>query len=84
MDEEGENLAVRAFLTMYDGAYSHTIGSMQEHLELCGYPYWPDWVETTDPQTHLTKAGAQLWLRHLFGLETRDRILSPVVRAHTD
>ena len=73
LDQDGENRAVRAFLFQY-GTPGLTVGAMKRHLERSGYPYWPDWV-TTEPDTaHLTKAGVQLWLRHLFALEAPDAI----------
>lgn len=66
--EDGENRAVRYFLAFYahgDG----TIGGMRSGLEMAGYPYWPEWVEAAHMGEHLTKLGAQNWLRHLFALE---------------
>jgi hypothetical protein len=69
LDDEGENRAVRSFLMVY-GSPGITVGGMKRHMERCGAPYWPSWVEQQDPAMHLTKAGAQLWLRHLFSLET--------------
>lgn len=68
LDEEGENLAVRAFLLMY-GAQSISVKQMQRHMQLSGYNHWPDWVPARQEGEHLSKAGAQLWLRHLFALE---------------
>lgn len=67
MDDEGENRAVRAFLMQY-GTSGLTVGAMRLHMERCGFPEWPHWVKQQDG-AHLTKAGAQLWLRHLFALE---------------
>lgn len=66
VDEEGENQAVRCFLMIY-GNHNLTVKDMKYHLSMSGFPYWPDW--TADAPGHLTKAGAQLWLRHLFALE---------------
>lgn len=67
LDEDGENLAVRSFLLMY-GAQSVTIGQMRRHLMLSGFTdCWPEWVNTVEG--HLTKSGAQDWLRYLFKLE---------------
>ena len=68
LDEDGENQAVRMFLLMY-GGQTCTVGGMQQHMKLAGYSYWPDWVGTADKATHLSKGGAQDWLRYLFGLE---------------
>ena len=70
LDEEGENLAVRAFLMNY-GHNSPTVDQMLNHMIRSGYPLWPDWVETKEARGHLTKAGAQLWLRYLFELEKK-------------
>ena len=68
MDEDGENRAVRYFLMLY-GTSSVTVADMKEHLDATGYPLWPAWVEEPDAQGHLTKGGAQDWLRFLFSLE---------------
>ena len=69
LDSDGENQAVRCFLMLH-GERGVTVEKMKMHMSLCGYPLWPEWVETPDAQGHLTKAGAQDWLRHLFGLES--------------
>jgi hypothetical protein len=68
--EDGENRAVRAFLANYS-APSPTVERMRKHMTMSGYPLWPEWVE--DGVGHLTKGGAQNWLRHLFGLEQRGK-----------
>ncbi len=68
VDEDGENRAVRWFLAAYRNP-GMSVGGMKAHLKLSGYPLWPDWVERCHPSEHLTKAGAQLWIRHLFSLE---------------
>lgn len=68
IDEDGENRAVRSFLLLYGTSCGVTAGTMARHMTASGFPYWPDWVETT-MGSHLTKGGAQLWLRHLFNLE---------------
>lgn len=71
LDEEGENQAVRTFLLLYGGCQSPSVKQMREHLRLAGFDgCWPEWAATYDHH-HLTKAGAQLWLRHLFALEKR-------------
>jgi hypothetical protein len=64
LDEDGENLAVRAFLMLY-GTPGLSALKMKKHMIASGHPYFPDWVD----DVHLTKAGAQLWLRQLFALE---------------
>jgi len=67
--EDGENQAVRMFLMAY-GTGNHNIETIKSHLKNSGFDgYWPDWVNTETG--HLTKAGAQLWLRHLFSMEIR-------------
>lgn len=69
--EDGENRAVRAFLMVYGTTPSATTATMQRHMELSGYPYWPAWVQEPGARGHLTKGGAQNWIRHLIGLETK-------------
>lgn len=71
IDKDGENRAVRAFLLLYGGAGGGvTVEDMRDHLECCGFPVWPSWVNESGPRMHLTKGGAQDWLRSLFALET--------------
>ena len=73
LDDDGENLAVRMFLAHYGGGAYQSIGAMKTHLERSGFvDCWPEWCNTEHPSTHLTKAGAQLWLRHLFNLESKE------------
>jgi hypothetical protein len=73
--EDGENRAVRAFLLHY-GAPGLTVGRMRENLRLSGWGgCWPEWVNTQDRE-HLTKGGAQDWLRHLFALENTAGVLA--------
>ena len=68
LDDEGENMAVRMFLALYGGQRGVTTRQMQYHLGAAGFAgAWPEWA---NQDMHLTKAGAQLWLRHLFNLET--------------
>jgi hypothetical protein len=68
IDDEGENQAVRMFLLLYGGNNGCTTGLMRYHLKASGFNgLWPEWA---NKDMHLTKAGAQLWLRHLFNLET--------------
>lgn len=69
LDDEGENKAVRGFLLAY-GTPGMTVAKMKTHMRMYGYPLWPAWVEIAEAQGHLTKAGAQSWLRHLFELES--------------
>ncbi|MFJ3047015.1 hypothetical protein ACIPEN_14385 [Herbaspirillum chlorophenolicum] len=66
--EDGENQAVRDFLALYGCAGGISIKQMRDHMRRSGWKgCWPDWVDECDG--HLTKAGAQSWLRHLFLLE---------------
>lgn len=65
LDIDGENRAVRSFLMLYGS--NPTATGMKAHMIACGYPFYPDWVERSPG--HLTKGGAQLWLRLLFDLE---------------
>lgn len=67
--KDGENRAVRMFLALYSGFTAVTVGQMKIHLRMAGFGHWPDWVEREPGSAHLTKGGAQLWLRHLFDLE---------------
>jgi hypothetical protein len=67
VDDEGENRAVRMFLALYGGACGVTAEQMRKHLKMAGFDgAWPEWAN--DHNGHLTKAGAQLWIRHLFAL----------------
>ena len=66
VDDEGENQAVRMFLALYGSQAGITTKQMRQHLEMAGFDgAWPEWA---DKERHLTKAGAQLWIRHLFAL----------------
>ena len=66
VDDEGENQAVRMFLALYGSQAGITTKQMRQHLEMAGFDgAWPEWA---DKEMHLTKAGAQLWIRHLFAL----------------
>ena len=68
VDDEGENQAVRMFLALYGGACGVTSEQMRKHLTMAGFDgAWPEWANSNNG--HLTKAGAQLWIRHLFALE---------------
>lgn len=69
LDEDGENQAVRAFLMAY-GEPGLTVARMRRHMELAGWPQAPEWNTKPEAQGHLTKGGAQDWLRHLFALES--------------
>jgi hypothetical protein len=67
-DVDGENKAVRSFLMLY-GQPGLTVGQMKKHMNRSGFKAWPAWVGAEPDGAHLTKAGAQLWIRHLFALE---------------
>lgn len=69
LDADGENRAVRAFLMLY-GCGNPTAEGMAKHLRWCGFDIVPDWVAQSPG--HLTKGGAQLWLRMLFDAEKVD------------
>lgn len=70
LDEDGENRAVRTFLMQYSCDRAVTVGAMLAHMDSAGWPGMaPAFALEVRPETHLTKAGAQLWLRHLFSLE---------------
>lgn len=73
VDDEGENRAVRSFLSLYGGGLGESLNtkSMRYQLTMSGFENaWPDWAN--ENQT-LTKAGAQIWIRHLFALEEPKR-----------
>jgi hypothetical protein len=76
-DADGENKAVRSFLMLY-GQPGLTVGQMKKHMTMSGFKAWPAWVETEPHGAHLTKAGAQLWIRHLFALEATPPAPQPV------
>jgi hypothetical protein len=80
-DAEGENKAVRCFLMLY-GQSGLTVGQMKKHMAMSGFKLWPAWVETEHDGAHLTKAGAQLWIRHLFALEAAPPA-APVQEPHS-
>jgi hypothetical protein len=68
---DGENRAVRTFLLQYSCDRSTTVGAMLAHMNRSGWRgLCPAWVLEVRPETHLTKGGAQSWIRHLFGLES--------------
>jgi hypothetical protein len=72
MDDDGENRAVRSFLALYGGTNSVTTHRMREHLAMSGFANcWPTW---TVDDMHLTKGGAQNWLRFLFALESKSDV----------
>lgn len=68
LDADGENRAVRSFLAQFQCGGDSGIKAMKIHLEHSGFnDCWPAWV--VGSSGHLTKGGAQSWLRHLFALE---------------
>ena len=73
LDTDGENNAVRAFLMQW-GLPGLTVGAMRKHMDRSGWPlqYCPEFARTGGADgEHLTKAGAQIWIRHLFSLEEK-------------
>jgi hypothetical protein len=82
-DAEGENKAVRSFLMLY-GQRGVTVGGMKRHMGMSGFKSWPAWVDTEPEGAHLTKAGAQLWIRHLFALEATPPAQPAIPDAITD
>lgn len=67
LDDDGENLAVRAFLSLYGCTNVPSTDQMRRHLVASGFDEcWPDWA-TADQ--YLSTSGAQAWIRHLFALE---------------
>ena len=69
LDDDGENRAVRTFLMLY-GAPGLTSTKMRDHMRASGFKdHSPDWVDLAPG--HLTKGGAQHWLRMLFALEAQ-------------
>lgn len=73
LDSDGENRAVRTFLMQYSCDRATTVAAMGQHMNRSGWPseYWPPFARNADNAgSHLTKAGAQLWIRHLFSLES--------------
>ena len=80
IDEDGENRAVRAFLSLYQGGAT-TVGTMARHMECLGWASEPAWVNGADSEP-LTKAGAQLWIRHLLLLEDTQPNPAPEPVAH--
>lgn len=67
LDDVGENRAIRSFLALYGTTTGISVDYMRTHMRLSGFKLWPAWVDTFDG--HLTKGGAQDWLRYLFALE---------------
>lgn len=75
LDSDGENRAVRSFLMQYSCDRALTVGAMRKHIDMSGWPlhYCPDFARTgACDSEHLTKAGAQLWIRFLFSLELEE------------
>lgn len=69
MSSDGENQAVRCFLLHYQNP-GVSIGALRSALRRSGFDgCWPDWVNGMETSESITKAGAQLWIRHLFNLE---------------
>jgi hypothetical protein len=70
LDDDGENRAVRSFLMQYSCDRSVSVAAMRQHMTRSGWNgCWPEWANDSDNQGHLTKGGAQDWIRYLFSLE---------------
>jgi hypothetical protein len=72
LDDDGENRAVRSFLMQYSCDRAITVGAMRNHMDMSGWPlqFCPPFARTgREDAAHLTKAGAQVWIRHLFEME---------------
>jgi len=70
LDADGQNLAVRSFLLMYSCDRLISIADMRNYMEMSGWGgMWPEVVSDTGGRQNLTKACAQVWIRHLFSLE---------------
>jgi hypothetical protein len=70
IDTDGENRAVRSFLMQYSCDRAVTVGAMLAHMNLSGWRGTaPEFALQVRPETHLTKAGAQIWIRHLLNME---------------
>lgn len=81
LDSDGENRAVRSFLMAYSCDRALSIGDMANHMRRSGWSgHWPDWVSISE-KSHLTKAGAQLWIRHLFDMEAMSAVIDPTASA---
>lgn len=74
LEEDGENRALRSFLMQY-GLPGLTAGAMRDHMKRSGWgaEYWPFFVSASNRDTHLTKGGAQVWIRHLLAMEVASR-----------
>lgn len=74
LDSDGENRALRTFLSIYaDSNDAMMVGAMARHMESLGWDNHPKWIDE-NPHSNLTKAGAQLWIRHLLSLEQKSAI----------
>ena len=68
---DGENRAVRSFLMAYSCDRALNIDAMRKHMARSGWGgCWPNWVSVAHASNHLTKGGAQSWIRYLFALES--------------
>ena len=69
MNDDGDNLAVWAFLNEYrsgnKGGYQHTLGTMMDQMSLAGFRSHPEWLADYDMTSCLTESEAQRWLFEL-------------------
>ena len=73
LDSDGENRALRSFLMQYSCDRAITVAAMVQHMFRSGWDsqYWPHFARQVESASlHLTKAGAQIWIRHLLSLES--------------
>lgn len=78
LDAEGENRALCTFLLLYGSGSSVSIAEMRKHMKRYGWDgCWPAWV-AFPADGHITKSGAQLWIRHLISLEQVPLVRAPL------
>lgn len=72
LDDDGENLAVRSFLSAYSCTATFSIAAMRTHMIRSGWSieFCPEFARLEKTTGSLTKAGAQLWIRHLINMES--------------
>lgn len=78
LDDDGENRALRTFLMQYSCDRATTVGAMLAHMNRSGWRgLAPAFALGVRPEENLTKAGAQLWIRHLLSIEARATLPQP-------
>lgn len=82
IDTDGENRALRSFLLQYTCDRPTTVGAMLAHMNRSGWRGMaPAFALSVRPETHLTKGGAQVWIRHLLSLEATTTAAIPSTSA---